>query len=220
LIDEDTLHRFLVRCTQAISPFYERAEIRLKVVSVAETFSLVSRVEQRRLKRAGDLLRSMRARGVPPYCPIALGNTADSGVWLIYPPLVEPQARRTYVINGHHRLIAARDSKIRRVQVISVESVVERAPAAGSRWADVDTTGFLSSARNARVADVKEGLVRPSASFCRSRYFYFESQEHLRDWCEWFARSADRWLWNPETQKLERVTGTSAPNADVGARQP
>jgi hypothetical protein len=208
LIGEKDLEPFLVACTRAISPFYAHAQVRLRAMSVDKTFPLMRKVEQRRLKRARALLKSMRARRVAPYCPIALGDSKHLGIWLIYPPLVEPQARRTYVINGHHRLIAAREANIRRVQVLTVDRVDTPAPAAPTRWTDVVATRS-TDVRSAAI-DLEEGLIRPSASFCRSRYFYFESEDRLAEWCRWLVRNPHQ-VWNPETRRLDPAG--DAPNS-------
>jgi hypothetical protein len=204
LVDDSTFERFLTACTRAISPHYADADIRMRTMPVSKSYPLMRKVEQRRVRRARELLSSMRQRRVLPYCPFALEVRPGSGVWLIYPPLVELHPKRALVINGHHRLIAAREAELKRVQVIAIEHVSARAPASPALWDDVGVAKARSSDHSDVVVDLRKDLVRPSASFCRSRYFHFAAFENLVGWCEWLANSDERWIWNPDTHLLER----------------
>jgi hypothetical protein len=212
--DPEIFDRFVVACTRAISPYYTDADIKLRSLSIDQAHPLMRRVEQRRMRRANQLLASYQMRGVPPYCPIALANGPSRDVWLIWPPLVEPHAKRAYVINGHHRLRAAREAGVRRAQVITIEDVRARAPAAASRWRDVNEAKRRTLSDEGATTDLRDDLIRPSASFCRSRYFSFRSLEKLVDWCEWLANCPDRYLWNPETQMLDVVGQRPATGSD------
>lgn len=223
-LDEAEVDGFLRSCTRAISPFYEQADVGLRSVAIKEVSALSRQVEQHRLKRANELLTSMRSRRVDPFGPIAIGHDADSEVWLIFPPIVEFHARRNYLINGHHRLTAAHEAKVRRVQLITIRNVTARAPAKPvRRWSQLARVRRWLPTREPKLVDLEGALVRPASSFFRSQFFYFETLDQLVNWCRWFSRTPIRYLWDPQTHRLVppspahlRSTGAESSNGARG----
>ncbi|MEX1142186.1 MAG: ParB N-terminal domain-containing protein [Thermoleophilaceae bacterium] len=201
-IGRDACDRFVARCVEAVSPLYDGASPRLQSTPVRETYPLIRSLDSGRLDRAEKLLAEMRRRGLAPFAPMIIAQKPRNDAWVILPPVLERHALRTYVINGHHRLFAARSQGVKKVQAIVIHGVSEHAPASALRWREVQVSHAPPRDRNQTADDLKPDLVRPVASFLRSGYFCFASVDAAVRWCQWFAASTDRWLWDAESERL------------------
>nr|WP_296072744.1 hypothetical protein [uncultured Actinoplanes sp.] len=165
--------RDLVR--QSWAP-YRTATVTTREVALAAMRPIARSVRDDRLELAARLLREFHTAGIAPYLSV-LRENAD-GLRFVLPPIVEWHTCSYHVVDGMHRLFAARGQGLESVFALVVESSALPPPTlAPCEWAEVKVVDYAET-RDEKFPGFVADLFRPTAKFldARSGPFFSETQ--------------------------------------------
>lgn len=192
LVDDRVFCTYLVRSIRDISPYYARAHIAMASVEISNVRPLSRVAEKSRYKRAKRLVRTMRARRMPPFEPCLLRYRGEAGYRLVMPPVVEQTERADralVVVDGVHRLLALSRLQPRKAEVRVVLISGARLPRPAATPVNLTNVeivnGEVSLAK--KFHRLRPRLFRPAGSTLRSDRFRFDSVDGFLTACQAIA---------------------------------
>ncbi len=182
VVGDDVSHRYLDRVTRAVWRGYEHCAITVKETPVANLSPVAHSVGANRLAFASTLLDRFHEAHLQPYEPVVL--RAGGIVKLVCPPLVEASRSGSYIMDGMHRVMAARQSQLDTITVTTASADVFPAlPTKPPRWSAVEVR-TRPRPLNEILPSYCDRNLRPTAAYFASAAFDYESLEALVAACE------------------------------------
>ena len=171
----------LERVVKRISNHYIECEVRLSRLAVTSITPLAHYVVEDRLVRAETALKRMIEMGLTPYEPFVLKQTTNFR--LIWPPLVEKSRRGVHLIDGTHRLVAARNEGIKDVSVAMAEGIeFPPLPCDPFNW-----EGIRLNHKQRPIHEIlrpfNKALFRPATTYFNSEEFIFDLMTEVTQYC-------------------------------------
>ncbi len=151
------------------------------VIEIENCTPLSRYVDSERLARAIRLQELSTLAGSELYETIVLqeGNEFH----LIFPPIVEDLGTTIHLIDGTHRLFAARETGILSITVTSVRSGhLPPLPCSPTRWQDIKVT-TENIPRSKKLQGLNPALFRPATDVYNSSAYVFGTLSELLNSC-------------------------------------
>jgi hypothetical protein len=132
----DQIEAALTAIVRALWWGYRHTAARLEEVETASITPLVTGVEPRRVDQAGALVDAALAAGLQVF-DAYVATSAPDECTLIPPPIVEAHGTTFTIVDGVHRVWAARSKKLPLLNVLVVRGSLPKLPRRPSRWNDL-----------------------------------------------------------------------------------
>jgi hypothetical protein len=178
LVGVNTKNSFVAKSVRAITPAYSKAtvsDLRLRIVDI---IPLSRFAVQDRLNRAQSFLKEALKSGLRIFELMAI--TEEGKARIVFPPVVEAWQSGFYLVDGVHRVLAARemgyDSDL---DVLGIDSkTLPPLPCEACSW---DTIRTLRNQQKLEdiLGSLDRSLFRPVSKHFNSKGFVFNSLQEL-----------------------------------------
>lgn len=178
---------------RAAWPGYADAPIRQEEVPLSRIQPLSERLRWIRLHRAERLIEAMLAAAIDPFVSLVIHDHAKALPWrVVLPPIAEWHTGSLVLVDGVHRLAAARLLGLETVRLVTVSEVAVPPPATPKSWDELEIVDErLSSAE--MMGRFEPGRFRPVARAVGRLHFAS-------------SRELDRWLATCSSSRDDRET--------------
>ncbi len=135
------LRKTLVSCVSQ----YANANVHLSRIDVSRLHPICSYLDADRLERVLQLARMFDDEGFECFEPVSILSASRRKI--ISPPIVEKIGDRYFIIDGTHRIFAAKSFGLEEVWVIVVDNPAEDLPSTPRTWTDVTVTSQVAGHR-------------------------------------------------------------------------
>lgn len=163
-----------------VSPFYQECDIKIDELSLQSIIPLAHFAQSHRLERAMSLTRLLLKQKIDVYEPVLIRNV--NSYQIVMPPLVEVTAGGMHLIDGTHRILAARQQLLDRVMVIAIFGSLPPLPCDPSDW---NAIRIVDDAKplDEILRPLRRELFRPATSYFNGNAFKFLSKSELLEEC-------------------------------------
>ncbi|MGH9904293.1 MAG: hypothetical protein ACRD8U_01775 [Pyrinomonadaceae bacterium] len=166
-----------------IAPFYEATDVHIAPANLAieEIVPLARFAVRKRLLRQRRAIEMLKAAAIDRFDPCIVSD--DSGaLTLVLPPIVE-RTRHTHLIDGTHRLLAAREMGYNRLRVLQV--VARSLPPLPCDPVTLDSVQVVDhqKALEEILVPYRKEYFREATTYLNSVAFKFNSVDTLEEAC-------------------------------------
>lgn len=168
------LNAAITKVMGRIQQYAEGCQFSLQLLELDRIVPLARFAVRSRLARAGRILEGMLQAGLQPYEPLLLHE--ESCCRLCFPPVVEHHADNNYyLIDGTHRLLAAKSHSIDRIEIVVVQGIdLPPLPCERSAWENI-CVREEQQPLNTVLRGLDRDLFRPVTTMLNSVEFVFRS---------------------------------------------
>jgi hypothetical protein len=170
--------RLLSRLLADIWDGYSDAHVAITQIPLCDTHPLSRAVRPLRVRCAATLLARMQDEGLRVFDPVIV-KTLGARPWrLILPPILETRGSSHFVVDGVHRLYAARSGGRLHVRAVAMVGVLTPFPSQPRTWEELTVVKARLSPRD-MMGTYEERFFRPVAA--RLSRLHFSSRRELDD---------------------------------------
>lgn len=185
-VGAETAQRMQEAAIRRSWPHFAQADVRPELVRLDQVAPLARSVYRSRLDKAQLLMEGLREADIAPFASFM--EFGDAGVSVCISPLAERHAAGLVLIDGMHRVAAARAAGVETIELLVIESADMPAPAlTPCSWADVAAVDEKQS-RDVKFPGHDAALFRPTAKVLDGIWGPHQSID----------AATEAWLFGPE----------------------